>query len=86
MSSALAEHRWLSEDNRIAHEKGIRKGVEEGLVQGKAEDLLMILSVRGVDVPDAARQRIAATADLAQLDAWLRAAATADTLDEVLDV
>ncbi|MFT4188831.1 MAG: hypothetical protein QM621_09655 [Aeromicrobium sp.] len=76
MSSALTEHRWLSKDNQIAHAKGIRKG--------KAEDLLLILSVRGVDVSDEARQRIAATTDLAQLDAWLRAAATADRLDEVL--
>ncbi|MBL7498864.1 hypothetical protein I6A84_40520 [Frankia sp. CNm7] len=56
----------------------------KGKAEGKAEDLLTILEIRRVHVPDDARERIIACTDLDQLDIWLRRAVTATTLDDVI--
>ncbi|WP_424570110.1 hypothetical protein [Streptomyces sp. CH-036] len=58
---------------------------DEGRVEGRAEDILRILEVRGVAVPDEARQRISSCTDLAVLDVWFERAVTAATADAVLD-
>ncbi|MCX4508306.1 hypothetical protein [Streptomyces anulatus] len=57
---------------------------DEGRVEGRGEDILRILAVRGVPVPDEARQRITACKDLAVLDVWFERAVTATTVDAVL--
>jgi len=66
-------------------EKSRRRGRDEGRAEGRAEDILTILAVRGVDVPEAARQRILGARDPESLGRWLRRAVTATSLDEVLD-
>lgn len=58
---------------------------DEGRVEGRVEDILRILTVRGVSVPDEARQRVTACTDLAVLDVWLERAITASTADAVFD-
>ncbi|MET4672673.1 hypothetical protein ABID94_005580 [Streptomyces sp. PvR018] len=58
---------------------------DEGRVEVRGEDILRILSVRGVAVPDAARQRITTCTDLAVLDVWFERAITAPTADAVFD-
>jgi hypothetical protein len=64
---------------------GLAEGEARGEAKGKAEGLLTILSVRGIAVPDDIRERTLSCQDLEQLDAWLRKAATAESLDEVFE-
>lgn len=58
-------------------------GKTEGRTEGRAEAVLSVLDARGVEVRDDARERIMACADLDQLDAWLRHAVTAESVDEL---
>jgi hypothetical protein len=60
-----------------------RRFFGRGKAEGKAEDVLVILAARGVDVPDHARARISGCSDLDQLDAWIRRAATAESVDDL---
>ncbi|GLZ11002.1 hypothetical protein Acsp04_12370 [Actinomadura sp. NBRC 104425] len=72
-------------------EEGRAEGLEEGRAEGRKEGrteeaanaTLMILSSRGVNIPDDARERITNCTDLDQLHAWLTRAANADTIDDV---
>ena len=66
-------------------QRGLARGREEGLTRGRAEDILRILSARGVQVDDSARQRILTCTDVATLDRWFDRALNATTLREVLD-
>lgn len=60
-----------------------------GKVDGRAESLaravLAMLTARGVAVPEEARVRIAECRDRAQLEVWVRRAATATTVDDLFD-
>jgi hypothetical protein len=56
----------------------------EGLAEGQAKDVLTVLHVRGIAVPDAERERILAQKDLEQLKRWLEKASVASSLREVL--
>jgi hypothetical protein len=62
------------------------QGKEEGHAEGRAQSILDVLRVRGVDVPAEVRERIVSCKDVATLDAWLeravRAASAADVLSE----
>ncbi|MFJ3600357.1 hypothetical protein ACIPRU_28175 [Streptomyces sp. NPDC090126] len=64
-------------------DEGRTEGRVEGRVEGRAEDILRILEVRGVAVPDEARERISSCTDLAVLDVWFERAVTAQTADAV---
>ncbi|WP_395851680.1 hypothetical protein [Cystobacter fuscus] len=66
-------------------EQLIEQGLAQGLRQGRAEALLRILTVRGVQVDEVARQRILSCSDMATLDRWLDLSLKATTLSEVLD-
>jgi hypothetical protein len=57
----------------------------EGKAEGKAESILSILAVRGLEVSDEIRERVLSCADISQLEAWGRRAVTEDTVDEVFD-
>ncbi|HEX8823716.1 MAG TPA: transposase, partial [Archangium sp.] len=65
--------------------RGREEGREEGLTRGRAEDILRILTARGVDVGEEARQRILTCTDVATLDRWFDRSLTATTLSDVLD-
>jgi len=54
-------------------------------VEGRAHDVLTVLRVRGIPVPDAERERILAEEDPARLERWLERAVVAPTLAAVLD-
>jgi hypothetical protein len=58
---------------------------QEAVQEGQAEAVLTVLRVRGIDVPDALRERILAQKDLAQLKRWLEKAAVASSIREVLE-
>jgi len=60
------------------------KSWEEGKAETRADDVLAVLRVRGIAVPDAARERILAQKDLEQLKRWLAKAAVASSIGEVL--
>jgi hypothetical protein len=49
----------------------------------EANALLEVLDVRGLEVPEDVRARIAACTDIGQLKLWIRRAATAHSIDEV---
>jgi hypothetical protein len=55
------------------------------VAQGEARALLAALRVRGIPVPDAARERILAEKDTARLERWVERAIVAQSLAEVID-
>ncbi|WP_043602849.1 MULTISPECIES: hypothetical protein [Protofrankia] len=79
--TTTADHEYRSELLRST----AAQGKAEGKAQGKGEDILTVLDTRGVPVPDAVREKILASTDLAQLDVWLRRAVTAATAADVID-
>jgi len=62
----------------------LRRYYTEGRAEGEVRALLAILNARGISVPDDAHTRITECTDLDQLDTWLRRAATASTIQDVL--
>jgi hypothetical protein len=62
-----------------------KKYYGEGRTEEAARNLLAVLRVRGVAVPDAARERIQTEKDAARLERWLERAAVAASIVEVLD-
>jgi hypothetical protein len=65
--------------------EGKAEGIAEGKAEGEASALLAILDARHVQVPDDIRADLMACTDTAQLEAWIRRAATADKIQDVLD-
>jgi len=61
------------------------QGQQAGRAKGESEALLTVLAAREIDVPEDAKARITGCTDFHQLDAWIRRAATASTIEEVLD-
>lgn len=61
------------------------KGWEHVRIEMQARAVLTVLRVRGITVPDAARERILAQKDLPCLERWLEKAVTATSLVQVLD-
>ncbi|MGH3930044.1 MAG: hypothetical protein ACRDTF_08725 [Pseudonocardiaceae bacterium] len=64
-------------------QKFVTQGKAEGMAEGEASAVLAFLEARGIEVPGSARARIRKCRDLDQLDAWVRRAATADTVDDL---
>jgi hypothetical protein len=66
-----------------------KKYVAQGEAHGRAEEaarnLLTVLRVRGITVPDVARERILAQKDPERLERWIEKAVTAASLGEVID-
>ncbi|PWK70215.1 hypothetical protein BCL76_105168 [Streptomyces sp. CG 926] len=58
---------------------------DEGRAQGRAEDLLIVLEQRGLDVPDDVRERIAGCDDPDTLRRWLTRAVTAPAAEDIFD-
>jgi hypothetical protein len=66
-------------------ERGREEGLARGLSRGRAESILRILALRGIQVEEAAQQRILDCTDVDTLDSWFDRALQATTLCEVLD-
>ncbi|MER6151541.1 hypothetical protein OHB56_20760 [Streptomyces sp. NBC_01635] len=56
----------------------------EGKAEGKAEDILRALQVRGLTIPDSVHERITTCTDLDTLTAWFDRSLTATTAEDVL--
>jgi hypothetical protein len=65
--------------------KYVAQGRDEGRVEEAVRSLLTVLRVRGIAVPDAARERILGQKDAARLERWHERAVVAASLAEVLD-
>jgi hypothetical protein len=61
------------------------KLIKQGLTRGRAEYILRMLTARGVQVDETARQRILTCTDLMTLDRWFDRSLNATTLADVLD-
>ncbi|WP_431331341.1 hypothetical protein ACPZ13_35340 [Streptomyces sp. IPPR8] len=55
----------------------------EGRAEGRAEDILLLLERRGVEVSEEERARITGCTDMGVLDAWFVRAITASSAAEV---
>ena len=62
-----------------------KKYVAQGLTEARARDVLTVLRVRGIAVPEAVRERILAQKDPERLERWLEKAIVAASLADVLD-
>ncbi len=65
--------------------QGRDEGRDEGRSEARAHDVLTVLRVRGIAVPEVARERILAQKDPERLERWLERAAVAPSIAEVLD-
>jgi hypothetical protein len=65
--------------------EGEARGEARGEAKGEARALLAALRVRGIPLPDAARERILAESDAERLERWVERAVLAHSLAEVLD-
>jgi hypothetical protein len=74
-----------AEGRTEGREEGRTEGREEGRTEGRTEAVLTVLDVRGVSVPDAARQRIQSERDLSVLKRWLEKAVVASSINDVFD-
>ena len=61
------------------------EGRDEGETAASARAVLTVLRVRGIAVPDAARERILAEKDPARLERWHERAILAASVAEVID-
>jgi hypothetical protein len=59
------------------------EGQAKGEAQGEAKAVLTFLATRGIEVPDEARERITGCTDLAQLEAWVRRAVAATSVEDL---
>jgi len=65
--------------------KSWEEGKAEARTETQANAVLTVLRVRGITVPDAAREHILAQKDLEQLNRWLEKAAVVSSVGEVID-
>jgi hypothetical protein len=61
------------------------QGRDEGEATARARDVLTVLRVRGITVPDTARERILAEKDPARLARWVERSILAASVAEVMD-
>jgi hypothetical protein len=87
------QHRLANKPSRTPEEREFivsmdstrENASDEGRTEWAAEDLLTVLQVRGIAVPDVARERILAEKDPTQLERWRERAIVAVSIAEVLD-
>ena len=63
------------------YEKGHQEGVKEGVIAGKAEDILELLEDIGT-IPEEVREKITGEIDLEILKKWHKLAAKSESIDE----
>ncbi|AWL40074.1 MULTISPECIES: hypothetical protein [Streptomyces] len=74
----------LSEEIRDeGRDEGRALGEARGQARGQAKSLLMMLDLRGVVIPDEAREKINGCVDTELLDRWFTRAATATSAEEI---
>ncbi|WP_328496173.1 hypothetical protein [Streptomyces sp. NBC_00414] len=61
----------------------IEESINKGVAQSRTEDILRLLTLRGIDVPEAAHERITGCTDLETLGVWFDRAVTATGMEEL---
>ena len=69
----------------LAERQGKLEGKLEGEIAANARAVLTVLRVRGIAVPETARDRVLAEKDPARLERWLEKATVAASVAEVID-
>ena len=77
-------HLGKSEGKAEGEAKGKAEGEAKGKAEGEARAILAVLEARGLKVPARVREVVQSCTDLAQLDAWVRAAVTAPSAEALL--
>ncbi|WP_437617067.1 hypothetical protein WMF20_24620 [Sorangium sp. So ce834] len=77
-------YEFQSEFARSYVAKGVEKGRQEGLLEAKAQAVLAFLEARGLEVPAEVRERVLESTDVAELDRWIRRAASVGDARELL--
>jgi hypothetical protein len=62
-----------------------RTYVAQGKVEAKAQDVIAVLDARELEVPPDVRERILGSADLAELDRWIRRAAVVSEASQLFE-
>jgi len=78
-------YEYQSEFARKYVAQGRDEGRDEGRAEEAARNLLTVLRVRGIAVPEAVRERILAEREPAQLERWLEKAIVATSVADVID-
>ena len=81
----MAMYKTWEETRAEARSEGRAEGRTEGRAEARANDVLTVLRVRGIAVPEAVRQQILAQQDLQRLEQWLEKAAVATSIGDVID-
>ncbi|MEV6051205.1 hypothetical protein [Streptomyces sp. NPDC052107] len=64
--------------------EGLAMGLAEGGAKTRAEDILRILGLRGIEVPEAVRERVTSCTDLDTQGTWFDRALSVTTGEELL--
>ncbi|WP_406172798.1 hypothetical protein [Streptomyces sp. NBC_00996] len=70
----------LIEETRL---KGLAEGRAEGEARSRAEDILRIFTLRGIDVPEPVRERITTCTDLDTLGTWFDRSLTVSAAEDL---
>jgi hypothetical protein len=81
----MTVHSTWAKARELGRDEGRALGRDEGRAEEAARNLLTVLRVRGIAVPDAARERILAEKDSLRLERWHERAIVAASVAEVLD-
>jgi hypothetical protein len=55
----------------------------QGQIDALANDVLIVLDARGIEVPEDVRERITSCTELDRLETWIRRAATVSTAQDL---
>ncbi|MCM1539938.1 MAG: Rpn family recombination-promoting nuclease/putative transposase [Blautia sp.] len=69
--------------DEYVRQQGMAEGIVEGIAAGKANDILLLLSLKG-DVSQELKHKIHTQKDLDTLNVWLTAAAQAESLEDFI--
>jgi len=83
LEAMMQQHEYQSEFARKYLSMGREEGREEGRQEAKTEALLLILASRGIRLPAAQQERVAACRNAALLDSWVRKALSASSAEDV---
>jgi hypothetical protein len=80
---SAAAHRSLEELMRAGTYEYQGEFARKHRAEGKVEDILAVLTARGIVISGEARTRINSCTDLEELKTWIRRAATVDSVDQL---
>jgi hypothetical protein len=84
LEAMMKGYEYQSDFAKKYYGQGRSEGEAQGEAKAHARDVLTVLRVRGIAVPDAARERILAERDPARLERWHERAILAGSIAEVL--